>query len=141
MAAYAARTEVTVARSRDEIETILRRYGATQFVHGWDHSQVVVGFTAHGRQVRFHVPMPTSTEYRDQRKLAAEERRRWRCLALAVKAKLEVVESGIATFEDEFLAHIVMPDGRSVGQHVLPVLAEVYESGRVLPMLALEAGS
>jgi hypothetical protein len=36
---------------------------------------------------------------------------RWRALALAIKA----VESGIATFEEEFLAHIALPNGSTVG--------------------------
>jgi hypothetical protein len=39
-------------------------------------------------------------------------------LLLANKAKLSSVEDGIETFEDAFLAHIVMPDGTTVSQHV-----------------------
>lgn len=41
-------------------------------------------------------------------------RQRWRALALVIKAKLEAVASGITEFEQEFLAHIVLPDGRTV---------------------------
>ena len=150
MGKFAEGTEVQPERSRMEIEGILRRYGAEQFVSGWDSTRAVIGFTAHGRQVRFFLPMPTIDEIPERdgsgrtvnrvSKLAAEERRRWRALALAVKAKLEVVDSGIATFEEEFLAHIVMPDGRSVGEHVTPALDEVYTDGRIRPLLALEAG-
>jgi hypothetical protein len=69
------------------------------------------------------------------KKLQSEEMRRWRALALAVKAKLEVVESGIATFEEEFMAHIVMPDGRTVGEHVAPRIEEAYTSGQPLALL------
>jgi hypothetical protein len=47
-----------------------------------------------------------------------EMRRRWRSLALAIKAKLEVVASGIATFDEEFMAHLVLPDGTTVGDRV-----------------------
>lgn len=43
-------------------------------------------------------------------------RQRWRALHLVVKAKLEAVESGITVFDDEFLAHIVLPDGGTVGR-------------------------
>lgn len=39
-----------------------------------------------------------------------EHRRRWRALLLGIKAKLEYVQSGIATFDEEFLAHIVIDD-------------------------------
>ena len=62
-------------------------------------------------------------------------RSRWRALALAVKAKLEAVAIGITTFEDEFMAHIVMPDGLTVGEHVRPRIASAYESGQVTPLL------
>jgi hypothetical protein len=35
--------------------------------------------------------------------------RRWRALLLMIKAKVEAVESGVVTFEDEWLAHFVLP--------------------------------
>lgn len=151
---YAEGTTVAPEKSRMEIEQILRRYGADQFVSGWSTQNAVIGFTAHGRQVRFVLPMPSIDEIPTRNgngatlkpqqrmdKLAGEERRRWRALALAIKAKLEAVESGIAEFEDEFLAHIVMPDGRTVGQHVRPGIEATYESGHMVPLLAIEAGS
>ena len=62
-------------------------------------------------------------------------RQRWRALALVIKAKLEAVESGITTFEDEFLAHIVMPDGQTVATHIKPRIAEAYEGGRMLALM------
>lgn len=150
---YAKGTEVTVDRSRAEIEKILTRYGADQFAVGWDTTRAVIGFEANGRKVRFVLPLPRLDEipthdrnYRSvpesqrRNRLDAEARRRWRALCLAIKAKLEVVETGIATFEDEFMAHIVMPDGRTVGEHVAPAIEQAYETGKVPPLLALEAG-
>jgi hypothetical protein len=62
-------------------------------------------------------------------------RRLWRALLLAIKAKLEVVESGLAIFEEEFLSNIVMPDGCTVGEHARPWIAEAYETGRVKGLL------
>ena len=55
------------------------------------------------------------------------------------KAKLEAVESEITTFEEEFLAHILLPDGQTAGDYLLPQLERVYETGKMptmLPMLA-----
>jgi len=54
---------------------------------------------------------------------------------LVIKAKLEAVESGISVFEDEFMANIVMPDGRTVSEHVRPRIATAYESGEMPPLL------
>ncbi len=52
-----------------------------------------------------------------------------------IKATLEAVESGITTFEEEFLAHIVMPDGMTVGNHVRPTIAAWYAGGTMRPLL------
>ena len=59
----------------------------------------------------------------------------WRALALVVKAKLEAVEANIATFEEEFMAHIVMPDGKTVAEHARPMIASAYKSGKIQPLL------
>ena len=56
-------------------------------------------------------------------------------LALVIKAKLEAVEAGITTFDEEFLAHIVMPGGHSIGQFVIPRLEEVYRTGQAALLL------
>lgn len=64
-------------------------------------------------------------------------RQRWRALALVIKAKLEAVECGISEFEHEFMANIVMPDNRTIAQHVIPAIAQAYETGempKLLPM-------
>jgi hypothetical protein len=98
---------------------------------------VILGFrmTLDGteREVRLEVPMPTEREAGTKAKLDAATRQRWRALVLVLKAKLEAVASGISTLETEFLAGIVMPDGRTLGSHVIPRLTEVVEHGRLLP--------
>ena len=54
-----------------------------------------------------------------------------------IKAKLEAVESGIASFEDEFLAHTLLPSGATVSEWIQPQVAEAYETGRMPRMLPL----
>lgn len=151
MSRYAATTSVSVERSRNEIETTLVRYGASQFMYGWEGSGAIIAFvvnTPQGkRQVRFELPLPSRDERRfthhsrgRRTALEAERqweqacRQRWRALLLVVKAKLEAVESGIATFEDEFLAYIMLPDGGTVGQLLGPQLEAAYDPDRgVMP--------
>lgn len=111
----------------------------------------MVQFQANGRTIRFIVDMPsqddpefTNTPTGRERSIAQSEkaweqgtRQIWRALALVIKAKLEAVEAGITEFDTEFLAHIILPDGTSVGDWVLPAVAEAYESGdmpKALPM-------
>lgn len=101
-------------RSRAEIERILERFGADQMVNASSSAPpaVLMGFRAKGKMIRFHLPLPASSKSPEA--LAAEIRRRWRALLLVLKAKLEAVESGITTFEQEFYAHILLPGGMTV---------------------------
>jgi hypothetical protein len=151
MAQYAAATKVSVEKSRGEIEQILTRWGATSFAYGWQGERAAISFTVNDRQVRFELPLPqpgerrfthTATGQRRAPAAAQKEweqgvRQRWRALVLAIKAKLEAVESGISSFEDEFLAWIVLPGGTTVADHVQPSIAQAYETGVVAPLLAL----
>jgi hypothetical protein len=146
---YASNTDVSADRSRSEIEKTLQRYGATGFMYGWQDDRAVIGFVLNNRQIKFILQMPdrNSEEFqltptgreRKPAQIYAEweqaTRQRWRALNLAVKAKLEAVESGIATFEQEFLAHIVLPNGRTVGEEIMPNLTKAIESGKTPRLL------
>lgn len=150
MSLYASQTTVSPEKSRAEIEATLKRYGAASFMFAYEESRAMIGFAAHGRRCRFDLPLPSPkeaasairhgrpTELKIQAALEQETRRRWRALALAIKAKLEMVSSGITTFEAEFLAHIVLPGGDTVEKRVSAAIAEAYKSGKVGPLL-LEA--
>ena len=151
---YAHDTSVPVERSRAEIESVVLKYGAKKFATGYDETAATILFEAGGRRVRFRLPFPdvnaeqfqyTKHSARHHRKRVSpsvaktnyekEVRRRWRCLNLAVKAKLEAVETGIATFEEEFLAYIVMPDGKTVGDTALPHIERAYVENAPMALL------
>jgi hypothetical protein len=150
MSTYASNTEVSSDRSRSEIERTLQRYRASSFMYGWDEGRAVLGFVADSRQVRFILPLPdrqgvefTHTPSGRQTrtpKAAADAyeqavRQRWRALALVIKAKLEAVEAGIVGFDQEFLAHLVLPNGETVGQSVVPAVEEAYATGQTPALL------
>jgi hypothetical protein len=136
---YAAGTSVSAERSKAEIEKLLTRYGADQFVSGWNGTQAVVGFRMANRNVRILIPMPEKSRMTD--KLYAQRvRERWRATVLVMKAKLEAVNSGISTFEQEFLANIYLPDGKTVGDHMVPQLEQAYRNGKMPPLLGFGGG-
>lgn len=150
MSRYAAKTIVSSAKSRDEIERALTRYGADGFMYGWVDQSAMVAFRMNNRHVKFILPMPdrndrefTHTPYRgtardlDQIEVVYEQavRQRWRALALIIKAKLEAVESGITEFDEEFMAHILLPDGKRIGDHMKPQIVAAYETGKMPPLL------
>lgn len=152
--AYAEGTTVTPERSQMEIAGLIRKYGASSFATGWDGPRAVVTFVAHGRTIRFDLDLPTdwrrytatpggrSRKQADaERAMEAEIRRRWRALALAIKAKLEVIATGIASFEQEFLPYTVLPNGRTVAESTLPAVNAAIEAGRMpTSLLSIEAG-
>lgn len=137
MSQYAAGTSVPVDRSKAEIERILARYGAERFGYMTDGGRASIGFQCNGRAIRMTVELPKLAEFertpKGKRRTAdaqlderdREVRRRWRSLALIVKAKLEAVESGITTFESEWLPYMVTTDGRTVAERMLPELDTV----------------
>lgn len=156
MSGYAASTSVPVDRSRAEIERTLSRYGAASFMYGWDDTRAMVQFSAHDRLIRFLLPLPDRadpvfvyTPSKKQKRHPADVekaweqacRQRWRALLLVIKAKLEAVDAGISEFEEEFLAHVVLPDGSTVGQFIRPQIERAYTAG-VMPgaLPALGAG-
>ncbi len=152
MGTYAADTSVSVESSRAEIERTLRRYGADSFVSGWDRTQAMIGFAIDGRQVRFVLPMPDPTDFAltptgrtrspAQIEKAWEQagRQRWRALALVVKAKLEAVEAGISTIEQEFLAQIMLPNSQTVHEWLGPQIERAYAAKQMPPMLPIGSG-
>lgn len=149
MARYAQDTSVSVEKSRAEIEHLIVRYGATSTAFMNAAGRAMILFEAKGRRIMFELKLPDIADKQfeqdgrgtrrtpEKRHGVWEQacRQRWRALALVIKAKLEAVESGITTFEDEFMAHIVMPDGQTVGTHIKPKIAQAYETGSMLPLL------
>lgn len=146
---YATATEVSPERSRTEIERSLRRFGATGFAYVWSEGTATIAFHVGGLTVRISVPLPrpdsseiqlTPTGRRRTARQAdqayeAESRRRWRSLAAVIKAKLVAVEDNISTIENEFMAHIVLPNGQTIGEWAGPQLAR----GEPLPLLPTPA--
>lgn len=168
VSAYAENTQVSVERSQAEVRGILNGQGLTKFGFIEDGLRTALHAVLEKKggppvSLRFVVSMPDPKEerftalYRTPRngrpykigtrsaesaheEWAKECRRRWRCLVVMLKAKFAAVESGITTFQDEFLAHICLPTGETVGEwagrEVGPALAE----GRMPNSLMLGPG-
>lgn len=145
---YAETTSVSVEKTRAELETVLRSYGADAFGYMADPTRAAITFKANGKFVRFMLPLPSPsdkrfTEYKRggysycRTKEAARKeweqacRSSWRALFLAVKAKLVAVQTGIATFEDEFLAYVVLPNQQTVGEMAMPMIEQAYSTGQM----------
>lgn len=147
MTQFAAKTTVSSFRSREEIERTLDRYGADQFIYGKERTSSYLAFRMNDRQIKFILPMPDKDDFAETpkgkiRTAASQEkeyeqavRQKWRALNLVIKAKLEAIESGITEFEDEFLAHIMLPDGSTAGDYMKPQIDKAYDTGNMPTLL------
>lgn len=139
---YAQNTRVSEESSRAEVERTIRKYVGrdAELTYGRSAGRAAVQFAAHGRRVRFDLPLASEAEARAKagRKnsrrsateaqvrdwLVQEDRRRWRCLLLVVKAKFAAVEvklelaeteeDRLRAFDEEFLAYFVSSGGRTL---------------------------
>ncbi len=142
---YAENTTVSSETSRAEIERILSRFGATKFAYGWQHGSAVLMFEIKDRHIKFILPLPpkddakftktpTGRTRKDPRAALVEwekeTRSRWRALALAIKAKLQSSMDGIESIEEAFFAQLVLGDGKTVGETMIPQVIEHYRSGK-----------
>lgn len=153
--AYAEDTKIPVEKSRAEIERMLRKAGAVKFAFMNDELLAVIGFELQGRVIRFNLPLPNLKDkafnwsgHAVPRRLSQREglakheqacRSKWRSLMLCIKAKLEAIECGITTFDQEFLAHIVIQGGQTIGEYTIPRLNDAVGKG-LMPTLSLEFG-
>ena len=153
---YANQTTVSVDRSLAQIKSLIMDHEADLFTSGEDLLDGVakVEFRVNGKYVRFIITIPhidnfeytPGGAYREphvrKKQHAQGVRQRWRQLLLMLKGKFEAVEAGVVTFEEEFLPYFVMPDNSTVANHVVPMLEEAYETGKmpVGSFLALTEG-
>jgi hypothetical protein len=150
MTRFAEDTKVPVQQSRAEIERLLTKYGATKFMTFTEETRAVIGFVVDTTMVKIAITLPDRAEDRfirtartnklrsveeSKRAYEQESRRIWRALALVVKAKLEAVESEISSFEQEFMPFIVTRDGRTLGEILLPRMADVTAGADVMKLL------
>jgi len=141
---YAQKTTVSVEKSRSEIEYTLKRYGADQFISGWDQEKAYIGFRVRNRMIKITVKLPLKSDFAHTPEMKFKRapeamfkaweqacRQRWRSWLLLIKAKLEAVENGDATIQDEFMAYIMLPDGKTAGQYLKPQIDIAYETGKM----------
>lgn len=150
--AFAEGTTVPIEKSIAEIVTLVKKAGATSVAQWEEPERFTIQFGLSGRLLRFRVALPDwqdMPQYNGrhqlltavQRKATADQRarQRARALLLVIKAKLESVSSKVETFEEAFLANVVMSNGETVYERVAQPIALEYETAT--PSTLLLAGA
>lgn len=129
---FAVDTKVPVNQTRMEIETTLAKFGASSFAFASQPGKATIMFECMERRVRFELPLPKGHSEANTAKI---HREKWRALFLSIKAKLVSVDTEIESFEEAFLAHVILADGSTVGEHSRPAIEQQYKSGKMSPLL------
>lgn len=127
---FAEKTKVPVARSKDAIETLVKRHEAEAFGVFEQNGVVKIFFRLSERNILFQMPVPDDLQM---------ERSIWRAMLLTIKGKLESADRGIETIEEAFMANVVMQDGRTVAQHARPAIEAHYSGDTEVPLLPAPA--
>ena len=128
MKMFAEHTRVPIKQTKGDIEAICGKYGADKFGMTVETGRAIVMFQANGRTLRFVLPLPVGTDPKTEQAL----RVKWRCLLLAIKGKFETVANKIETFDEAFLAHVVMEDGATAYEKMQPMLLAAPQETRTL---------
>lgn len=147
-------TSVAVGRSRQMIEELLRKYGvsttrftttAALFAVEFDFPvRRKAGYRVAGnnrsvpkyeviRVLGVRIVAVWPIEEREQRRIA-------RVLYWSIKSKLETVEAGVVSFEQEFLPHLTLGRGRTVWDEFAPRLEAATQRGEDLSLGLGETG-
>jgi hypothetical protein len=143
---YAQDTAVPIARSRGQIDALLRNWGVDgiQWTDHFKADRIQLQFVWNHEDndylARISIGLPTAEDLEDEaidgrsgrvseaklKKLMAERgKREHRLLLIFLKGALEAIEAGVISAEQLFLPYLVGADGRTVGEAVeerLPVL-------------------
>lgn len=140
---FAEDTSVPVEQTKGDLEVMLRRRGAEAFAYAWSQDgRCSLRFVLAGLPIRIAMaalkPEDVAVSEAALRRAGnnaaqlvrqrreQEERRRWRALALVVKANLEAIDSGITTVMEAFFPWLVLPNGATVWDvHGEPSLRQV----------------
>lgn len=121
------RTKVTVVQSQSDLKRLLMTRGGAGFafisqppMEGFEALMPLDGVTY---KIRIHAAVP-----KDSRDVEADTRRIWRVFFYHMKSVFEAAEAGVMEFREMMLPYIVVNDGRTIGQHILPNLAQAVES-------------
>lgn len=147
---HAEGTKVPIEQSQAELRKLLRAKGcdAIAFYEEGD-ARAVIAFERKGRRVRLTLKYPPLKDYRyypgtyrsrpseNAIRVAweAECRRLWRVLIVLVRGNFEAEDSGLVSFEQVWLAHMLLPGGETVADRVLPALDTAQETGQLPPLL------
>jgi len=137
-------TSVPVARSQEAIRKLIYAHRGTGMVfisqrprEGFEAMVELRGKPYHIRiTAKCRTPRSAGGEEqhttRGRELWEKEERRVWRVLFYHLKAVFEAADSDVLSIEEIIMPYVVAKDGRTLAEHILPRLAEVVASPKLM---------
>jgi hypothetical protein len=132
-----ANTTVPVEKTREDINDLLKKFGARGIQWTWLDNKNILRFlhefeyegVKHGIAYELTIPeMGTKTGRGYDQQFVRNDKQAYRLLFYVIKAKLTAVETGLETFENEFLSKIMyqLPNGsvQNVGDIILDQISK-----------------
>lgn len=144
---FAKNTKVSIDNSRQELDRLLRRAGATKTMIGWDKKKAYVAFVIDGLPIKQQVTMPGQEQFaqtdtgRERTKEAQFKmweqacRQRMREFVHLLKAKLIAVAIGVRDLDQEFFGDICLPEGQTVYELQKEGLNQAMSDGKLTAFL------
>ena len=129
-------TAIRPEKSQADITRELNRYGIYEVQHTNQKDRFSVAFRAELDEVsiplmiRIDVPYSRQTDTEDN-KGWKRQRVLYRVLYYYLKALLGTWDNGLKTFTEIFMPHLVMPNGGTIEQNLLPKLKKAITSGEM----------
>ena len=139
-----SQTTVRVENSQAELTRELAKYGIYMVQHTQTDNVFSLAFQVEieevDRPITVRVDVPYQRKNDEEDKFGfREQRRKYRVLFFYVKGLLVAWDGGLKAFMDIFMAHMVLPGGRTISQDLLPKYQMAIESGE-LPEVRLITG-
>lgn len=129
-------TTVRIEKSQADITKELSRYGIYEVQHTNQKGNFSVAFRVELEEVpiplmvRIDVPYKHEDDTEDN--LGWKNQRiLYRCLFYYIKALLNVWDNGMKTFTEVFMPHLVLPNGATIEQSLLPRFNQILKEGKM----------
>lgn len=137
-----AQTEINIEKSKIQINELLKKFGVSGIQWTWlDNMEVLrfihtFEFEGVKHQIGYEIQIPEMGIKRGrayEKRLERNDKQAYRIVWHVLKARFVAVESGLKTFEEEFLSDIIykLPDGsmKKIGDMMLKKLTDAAGVG------------
>ena len=131
-----SQTTIRVENSQADITRELSRYGIYMVQHTQTNNVFSVAFQVQLEDVKKPVTVRIDVPYKREEDTEdnfgwKKQRIKYRTLFFYVKGLLNSWDNGLKAFMDIFMAHIVLPGGRTISQDLLPKYQMAIDEGKL----------